>query len=99
MRTQIKLIGASLCVCVTVWGGKTVKERALIDGAEAMPAISNAFEAAWAHIAWIFDKDPLETEKAREQLMRAVLSSASENSQNVESLVRAALERKWYAIS
>ena len=74
-----------------------MKARALIDGApysaEAMPAISNAFEAAWAEIAWIFDKDPLGTERAREQLMRAVLSSASEDSRNVEGLVRAALER------
>jgi hypothetical protein len=74
-----------------------MKARALINGAsyreEAMPAISNAFEAAWAEIAWIFDKDPSGTDKAREHLARAVLSIAGEDSRNVDGRVRAALER------
>jgi hypothetical protein len=82
---------------VAVWEGKTVKTRALIDGAsygaEASPAMSKAFDAAWAEIAWIFDKDPLGIEKARELLARAVLSIASEDSRSVDVLKRAALER------
>jgi len=74
-----------------------VKTRALIDGAsydaEASPAISKAFDAAWSEIAWIFGKDQLAIETAREQLMRAVLSIVGEVSLNVDSLKRAALER------
>jgi len=74
-----------------------VKTRALIDGAsydtKPSPAISKAFDAAWAEIAWIFGKDELAIQTAREQLMRAVLSIVGDDSWNVDSLKRAALER------
>ena len=78
-------------------GGKSVKTRALIDGAsyvtKSSPAISKAFDAAWAEIAWIFGKDELAIQTAREQLMRAVLSIVGEDSWNIDGLKRAALER------
>ena len=74
-----------------------MKTRALIDGAsydaEPSPAISKAFDAAWAEIAWIFGKDQLAIETAREQLARAVLSIASKDSWTVDGLKKAALER------
>ena len=74
-----------------------MKARALIDdasyGAEGLPAISKAFDAAWAEIAWIFGKDQLAIETAREQLARAVLSVASESIWTIDGLKTAALER------
>jgi len=81
----------------TVWGGEKVKALVLIDGAsyraEVLPTISKAFDAAWAEIAWIFGKDELAIETAREQLMRAMLSIVGEDRWSVESLKRAALAR------
>lgn len=74
-----------------------MKTRALIDGASydtaASPAVSKAFDAAWAEVAWIFGKDESAIEAAREQLMRAVLSIVGEDSWNIDGLKRAALER------
>jgi hypothetical protein len=74
-----------------------LKARALIDsasyGTEALPTISEAFDSAWAEIAWIFGKERLAIETARELLARAVLSIATEDGWNVEDLKKAALER------
>ena len=74
-----------------------MKALALINGAsygaEALPTISKAYDAAWAEIAGIFDKDPLVIEKARELLARAGLSIASEDGRSVDGLKKAALER------
>jgi hypothetical protein len=74
-----------------------VKARQLIDGAafgpDALRAISDAFDAAWAEIAGNFRNDPLTIEAARLWLAKAMLSIASEDSRDVEALKRAALER------
>ena len=74
-----------------------VKARQLIDGAafgpDALKAIGDAFEAAWAEIAGNFGNDPQTIEAARLWLANAMLSIACEDSRDVEVLKRAALER------
>jgi hypothetical protein len=74
-----------------------LKARALIDNApypgETLPAISQAYDAAWAEIAWIFEKEPAEIEKAREQLARALLSIVAEQNRSIKALKIAALYR------
>jgi hypothetical protein len=74
-----------------------MRARQLIDGAafgpEALKAIGEAFDAAWADIADTYGKDPLQIEAARLKLANALLSIASEDSRDVEVLRRAALER------
>ena len=73
------------------------KARQLIDGAsfgpEALKAIGEAFDAAWATISANFGSDAVDAEKARLRLAEALLSIASEDSRNVEVLKRAALQR------
>jgi len=79
--------------------GKNATARAhqLIDGAsfgpEALKAIGEAFDAAWAEIAGNFGDDPEDVEKARQRLAKAMLSVASEDSRDVGVLRRAALQR------
>jgi hypothetical protein len=74
-----------------------MKARELIDGAsfgpEALRAIGQAFDEAWAEIATNFGSDPQDTERARLRLARAMLSVANDDSRNVEVLKRAALEQ------
>jgi hypothetical protein len=74
-----------------------MRARQLIDGAsfgpEALKAIGEAFDEAWADIADTFGKDPLQIEAARLKLANALLSVANEDSRDVEVLKRAALER------
>jgi hypothetical protein len=71
--------------------------RQLIDGAsfgpEALKAIGEAFDAAWAQIARNFGDEPEDVEKARLRLAKAVLSIADEDSRDVDVLKRAALQR------
>ena len=79
--------------------GKNTTARAhqLIDGAsfgpDALKAIGEAFDAAWAEIAGNFGDDPEDVEKARRRLAKAMLSVASEDSRDVGVLRRAALQR------
>jgi ribosomal protein S7 len=73
------------------------KARNLIDGAsfgpEALKAIGEAFDAAWAEISNNFGDEPTDVEKARVRLAKAILSIANEDSRNVAVLKRAALQR------
>jgi hypothetical protein len=75
----------------------TARARQLIDGAsfgpEALKAIGEAFDAAWAEIAGNFGDDPEDVEKARQRLAKAMLSVASKDSREVGVLRRAALQR------
>lgn len=79
--------------------GKNATARAhqLIDGAsfgpDALKAIGEAFDAAWAEIAGNFGDAPEDVEKARQRLAKAMLSVASEDSRDVGVLRRAALQR------
>jgi hypothetical protein len=74
-----------------------MEARRLIDGAsfgpEALKAIGEAFDAAWAEIAGNFGNDPLHIEAARLKLATALLSIASEDSRHVEVLKKAAIQR------
>jgi hypothetical protein len=73
-----------------------MRARQLIDGAsfgpDAVKALGDAFDAAWAEIAGGFGTDPVVIEAARIKLANAVLSVASEDSRDVEALKRAALQ-------
>jgi hypothetical protein len=73
-----------------------MKARRLIDGAsygpDALKAISQAFDEAWARIADNFGSEPFSTETGRLRLAEALLSVASEDSRDVEALKHAALE-------
>jgi len=74
-----------------------VKAKQLIDGAsygpDALRAIGEAFDVAWAEIAGHFGSDPTEVEAARLKLAKAMLSIADEDSRDVDVLKQAALER------
>jgi hypothetical protein len=74
-----------------------MRARQLIDGAsfgpEALKAIGEAFDAAWAEIAGNFGDVPVDIDNARYRLANALLSLASEDSRDVEVLKRAALQR------
>ena len=76
---------------------KETKARQLIDGAsfgpEALKAIGEAFDAAWAEIALNFGDEPGDVEKARLRLAKAMLSIAAEDSREVGVLKRTALQR------
>ena len=73
-----------------------MRARQLIDGAsfgpEALKAVGQAFDAAWAEIATNFGTDPEDIDKARYKLATALLSVASEDSRHVDVLKRAALQ-------
>jgi hypothetical protein len=72
-----------------------MRARQLIDGAsfgpEALKAIGEAFDAAWAEIAGNFGNNPGDIDNALYRLAHALLSVASEDSRDVEVLKRAAL--------
>src|SRR5436190_5841419 len=74
----------------------TMKARQLIDGTsygpDALKALGQAFDEAWASIAGNFGDEPLDMEQARLKLAKALLSVASEDSRNVEVLKKAALQ-------
>jgi hypothetical protein len=73
-----------------------MKARRLIDaasfGPEAVKALGQAFDEAWASIAGNFGSDPKAIEAARLRLANALLSIASEDSRDVEVLKKAAME-------
>ena len=73
-----------------------MRARQLIDGAsfgpDAVKALGDAFDAAWAEIAGRFGTHPVVIEAARIKLANAVLSVASEDSRDVEALKRGALQ-------
>ena len=73
-----------------------MKARALADGAsfgpDALKAISQAFDQAWAEIAYYFARDAVLRDGARFALANAILSVASDDSRDVEVLKRAGLE-------
>jgi hypothetical protein len=74
-----------------------MKARTLIDGAtfgpEAVKALGQALDEAWAAIEGNFGGDPRDVELARLKLANALLSIANEDSRDVEVLKEAALER------
>jgi hypothetical protein len=74
-----------------------MRARRLIDGTsfglETMQAIGQAFDAAWAEIDRNFGDDPREIDDARYKLAIALLSVAKEDSRNVETLKKTALQR------
>jgi hypothetical protein len=74
-----------------------MRPRRLIDGAsfgpDAMKAIGEAFDAAWAEIANNFGNMPVVIEAARLKLADALLSIASEDSRDANVLKKAALQR------
>ena len=82
-----------------------MKARRLIDGAaygpNALKALGQAFDGAWASIAGNFGDDASDIERARLKLATALLSVASEDSRDVEVLKKAALQvmalgyRRW----
>jgi len=73
------------------------KAQHLIDGAsfgpEALKAIGEAFDAAWAEVSGNFGDDMVDVDKARRRLAKALLSIANEDSRDVAVLKRAALQR------
>jgi len=77
--------------------GAQTKARHLIDGAsfgpEALKAIGEAFDAAWAEVSGNFGDDMVDVDKARRRLAKALLSIANEDSRDVAVLKRAALQR------
>jgi hypothetical protein len=81
--------------------------RRLLDGAtfgpDALKAISQAFDEAWADIEGSIGCDQ-GREAARLKLANAILSVASEDSRDVEALKKAALEAmagdyRWQSIT
>jgi len=74
-----------------------MRAKRLIDGAsfgpQALSAIGQAFDAAWAEIAGNFGEDAQDIDNARYKLANALLSIASEDSRDVEVLKTAALQR------
>ena len=78
-------------------GKDAARARELIDGAsfgpDALKAIGQAFDLAWAEIANNFGNDTIDVEKARLRLAKALLSVAHEDSREVDVLKRAALQR------
>jgi hypothetical protein len=72
-----------------------MKARELIEGAsygpEALKAIGRAFDEAWAGIAGNFSDDQVAA--ARLRLANALLAVARNNSRDVETMKREALDR------
>ena len=62
-------------------------------GPEALKAIGEAFDAAWAEVSGNFGDDMVDVDKARRRLAKALLSIANEDSRDVAALKRAALQR------
>jgi len=73
-----------------------MKARRMIDGAsygpDVLKVVGQAFDEAWHEIAGNFGDDPTEIETARLKLADAVLSVASEDSRDVETLKNGALQ-------
>jgi hypothetical protein len=88
--------GGSTATCGSRLCERAMKAYQLIDGAsygpDAVKALGQAFDEAWANIAGNFGDDPADIERARLKLASALLSVASEDSRNVEVLKKAALQ-------
>jgi len=73
-----------------------------IDGAsfgpDALKAIGEAFDAAWAEIASNFGTDPADIDRARLKLANALLSIASKDSRDVEVLKKGALQQMVFEV-
>ena len=73
-----------------------MQARALIDnasyGPDALKAIGQAFEAAWADIEGNFGEEPERVAAARLKLANVMLSVADNDSRDVQALKRAALQ-------
>jgi hypothetical protein len=73
-----------------------MQARTFIDrasfGPEALRAIGQALDAAWAEIAGNFGDDPDRVATARLKLADAMLSVADDDSRDVQVLKRAALQ-------
>ena len=73
-----------------------MQARALIEnasfGPDALKAMGQAFDAAWAEIAANFGDDPDRVEVARFKLANALLSVADDDSRDLKVLQRAALQ-------
>jgi len=73
-----------------------MKARKLIDGAsfgpEALKAIGEGFDAAWKTIEGNFGNDTQDIAKARIRLAEAMLSIATDDSRDVETLKNGALQ-------
>ena len=73
-----------------------MRARALLDGAslgpDALKAVGQAFDEAWAEIASHFAHDATQLEDARLMLASALLSIADDTSRDVAVLKKAALE-------
>src|SRR5439155_4103532 len=100
-RIEIGLVAPSLGPTIQLPSGAvrekvTVTARKLIDGAaygpEALKALGQAFDEAWASIAGNFGDEPYEIERARLKLADALLSVASDESRDVDALKKAALQ-------
>jgi hypothetical protein len=67
-----------------------MRARQLIDGAafgpDALKAIGEAFDAAWAEIADNVGNDPVANDEARYKLATPLLDVASEDSRDVDLL-------------
>jgi len=76
---------------------KSKRAAQLVDGAsfgpDALKAIGQAFDAAWAEIEVAFGDVAIDIDNARYRLANALLSVASEESRDVDALKRAALQR------
>ena len=73
-----------------------MQARGMVDaasyGPEAVKALGQAFDEAWASIGGNFGDDPADIERARLKLANALLSVASEDSRDVEALKKGALQ-------
>jgi len=73
-----------------------MQARKLIDGAsfgpDALKAIGQAFDEAWAEVAPHFPGDPLIEEGARLALANAIFSLATDTSRDVQVLKNAGLQ-------
>ena len=73
-----------------------MEARQLIEGAsfgpDALKAIGQAFDEAWASIAANFGDNPLSIEAARLRLANALLAEAGTHGLDVEALKSAALQ-------
>jgi hypothetical protein len=74
-----------------------MRAKQLIDGAsfgpEALTAISQAFDEAWAEIGADYGDEPTAIDEARYRLATALLSIASEASRDAKVLKMGALQR------
>jgi hypothetical protein len=83
------------CLRRSNWGSPMMKAHEPIDrasfGPDALKAIGRAFDESWFSLAGNFAKDQIET--ARLRLADVLLSIANDDSRDVETLKKMALDR------